>query len=87
RELVRVLAAAGEPVTATSRNISDAEVPDGVRAVRADLTDAESLRPVFDGADALFLQNGGASLSLLSPSDLLDAAKAGGVGRVVLLSS
>ncbi|MFI0085336.1 NAD(P)H-binding protein [Streptomyces bobili] len=87
RELVRVLAAAGEPVTATSRNISDAEVPDGVRTVRADLTDAESLRPVLDGADALFLQDGGTSAHLLSPRDLLDAAKAGGVGRVVLLSS
>ncbi|MFE9675458.1 NAD(P)H-binding protein [Streptomyces sp. NPDC006259] len=87
RELVRVLAAAGESVTATSRTVSDAEVPDGVRAVRADLTDAEGLRPVLDGADALFLQNGGASLPLLSPRDLLDAAKAGGVGRVVLLSS
>ncbi|MFF3846832.1 SDR family oxidoreductase [Streptomyces sp. NPDC002328] len=87
RELVRVLVDAGEQVTATSRNVSDAQVPTGVRWMRADLTDAESLGPVLDGADALFLQNGGASLPLLRGRDLLDAAKAGGVGRVVLLSS
>ncbi|MET7987785.1 MULTISPECIES: NAD(P)H-binding protein [unclassified Streptomyces] len=87
RSLVRVLAATGARVTATSRGISDADVPEGVDHARADLADAESLRPVFEGADALFLQNGGAGAHLLSPRDILDVAKAGGVGRVVLLSS
>ncbi|KQX67609.1 NAD(P)H-binding protein [Streptomyces sp. Root1310] len=87
RELVRSLAAAGERVTATSRHIAAADVPDGVRTVRSDLTDAESLRPVLDGAEALFLQNGGAALHLLRPRDLLDVAKSAGVARVVLLSS
>ncbi|MDR6978069.1 uncharacterized protein YbjT (DUF2867 family) [Streptomyces sp. 3330] len=87
RELVRSLAAAGERVTATSRHIAAADVPDGVRTVRSDLTDAASLRPVLDGADALFLQNGGAALHLLRPRDLLDVARSAGVGRVVLLSS
>ncbi|MEU1186273.1 NAD(P)H-binding protein [Streptomyces sp. NPDC005859] len=87
RELVRFLTDAGERVTATSRNISDTDVPDAVRPLRSDLTDAESLRPVLDGADALFLQNGGAGAHLLRPRDLLDVAKSAGVGRVVLLSS
>ncbi|WP_435613242.1 NAD(P)H-binding protein [Streptomyces sp. bgisy159] len=87
RELVRVLSAAGERVIATSRGVSERDVPKGVRAVRADLTDAGSLRPALDGARALFLQNGGASAPLISPRDILDAAKAGGVERVVLLSS
>ncbi|MFF8532373.1 NAD(P)H-binding protein [Streptomyces sp. NPDC015532] len=87
RSLVQVLAAAGVRVTATSRGITDAEVPEGVAYARADLADPESLRPVFDRADALFLQNGGAGAHLLSPRDILDVAKAGGVGRVVLLSS
>ncbi|MFB9733771.1 SDR family oxidoreductase [Streptomyces thermocoprophilus] len=87
RELVAELVAAGEPVTATARHITEADVPAGVRAVRADLTDADSLRPVFEGADAVFLQNGGPSLHRLSPRDLVDAAKRGGVRRVVLLSS
>ncbi|MCL7429179.1 NAD(P)H-binding protein [Streptomyces sp. YS415] len=87
RSLVQVLAAAGAQVTATSRGISDTDVPDSVQYTRADLADPESLRPVFNGADALFLQSGGASAHLLSPQDILDVAKAGGVGRVVLLSS
>ncbi|MET9134568.1 NAD(P)H-binding protein [Streptomyces antibioticus] len=87
RSLVQILAAADAQVTATSRGISDADVPDGVRYRQADLVEPESLRPVFDGADALFLQNGGPSAHLLSPRDILDVAKAGGVRRVVLLSS
>lgn len=87
RSLVQTLAAAGEQVTATSRGISDADVPEGVRHQQADLIDPESLRPVFEGADALFLQSGGPSAHLLSPRDILDVARAGGVGRVVLLSS
>jgi uncharacterized protein YbjT (DUF2867 family) len=87
RSLVQALAAAGEQVTATSRGISDADVPEGVRYQQADLIDPESLRPVFEGAEALFLQSGGPSAHLLSPRDILDVAKAGGVGRVVLLSS
>ncbi|KUO10070.1 NAD(P)H-binding protein [Streptomyces sp. DSM 15324] len=87
RSLVQALAAAGAQVTATSRGISDADVPEGVRYTRADLVEPESLRPVFDGADALFLQSGGPSAHLLRPQDILDVAKAGGVGRVVLLSS
>jgi uncharacterized protein YbjT (DUF2867 family) len=62
-------------------------VPDGVRSRPADLTDAESLRPVLDGADALFLQNTGMSAHMLSPRDILAVAKEAGVGRVVLLSS
>ncbi|EPH41836.1 putative NAD(P)H azoreductase [Streptomyces aurantiacus JA 4570] len=87
RELVRTLVAAGEQVIATSRRITDTDVPEGVRPMPADLTDAESLRRVFDGADGLFLQNGGPSAHLLSPQDILDVAKAAGIGRVVLLSS
>ncbi|WP_433326686.1 NAD(P)H-binding protein [Spirillospora sp. CA-294931] len=87
RSLVRALATAGEKVTATSRNIAELDVPEGVAFRRADLADAESLRPVFDGANALFLQNGGASAHTLNVSDILDAAKASGIERVVLLSS
>lgn len=74
--LVRALAAAGERVTATSRAISDADGLEGVRHQQADLIDPESLRPVFEGADALFLQSGGPSAHLLSPRDILDVAKA-----------
>lgn len=86
-ELVRVLAESGERVTAVSRGISGADVPEGVRYRRADLADPESLRPAFDGARALFLHDGGAGAHLLSPRDILDVAKRAGVERVVLLSS
>ncbi|MFI5896991.1 NAD(P)H-binding protein [Actinoplanes sp. NPDC051513] len=87
RPLVQALAASGEQVTAVSRGVPDPAVPDNVRHRQADLTDPESLRPILDGADALFLHDGAASAHLLSPRDILDIAKAGGVGRVVLLSS
>jgi uncharacterized protein YbjT (DUF2867 family) len=87
RPLVQALAAAGEDVTAVSRGVSDAAMPDGVRHRQADLIDPESLRLILDGADALFLHDGGASAHLLSPRDILDIAKAGGVARIVLLSS
>ncbi|WP_031106499.1 SDR family oxidoreductase [Streptomyces sp. NRRL S-146] len=87
RSLVEALAGAGEKVTATSRRVSDADLPDGVQARPADLTDADGLRPVLDGADALFLQNGGADAHLLDPGRILGAARDGGVRRVVLLSS
>ncbi|MFF0065677.1 NAD(P)H-binding protein [Streptomyces sp. NPDC005279] len=87
RPLVQALAAAGEQVTAVSRGVSSADVPEGVRHRQVNLADSASLRPVFDGADALFLHDTGAGVHLLSPQDILDIAKAGGVGRVVLLSS
>ncbi|MFD8593482.1 NAD(P)H-binding protein [Kitasatospora sp. NPDC059646] len=85
--LVRALAGSGARTTATSRNVSAADVPAHVAHHRADLADPESLRPVFDGADALFLQNGGPSAHLVDPNAVLGAAKAAGIGRVVLLSS
>jgi uncharacterized protein YbjT (DUF2867 family) len=86
RPLVQALATAGEQVAAVSRGVSGVAVAEGVRHRQADLAAPESLRPVFDGADALFLHDTGAA-HLLSPRDILDVAKAGGVGRVVLLSS
>jgi uncharacterized protein YbjT (DUF2867 family) len=87
RPLVQTLAAAGDRVTAVSRAASDESLPQGVQHRQADLTDPESLRSVLDGADALFLHDGGSSAHLLNPRDILDVAKAGGVGRIVMLSS
>lgn len=87
RPLVQALAAAGMQVTAVSRTSPGAVSPEGVRHWQADLADPESLRPVVDGAEALFLHDGGAGAHLLSPQSILDVAKAGGVGRIVLLSS
>ncbi|WP_129842448.1 NAD(P)H-binding protein [Streptomyces sp. RFCAC02] len=79
--LVRLLTDAGEEVTAVSRGEAR-DLPVGVRHVRADLADADTLRPALDGADALFLLVAGDD-----PRGVLDAARAGGVRRVVLVSS
>ena len=87
RPLVQMLTASGEKVTAVSRRVSEAAVPEGVRTVAADLTDPVGLRPAFDGADVLFLHDGGASAQVLQPRDILDVARSAGVSRVVLLSS
>ncbi|MFJ4774899.1 SDR family oxidoreductase [Streptomyces sp. NPDC088762] len=80
QELVRILAAAGEQVTAVSRR--PAEVPEGARHHQADLAEPQGLRPALEGADALFLIVAGDN-----PQGILDRARAAGIGRVVLLSS
>ncbi|MFJ9147018.1 NAD(P)H-binding protein [Streptomyces sp. NPDC102270] len=86
--LVRALVAAGEQVTAVSRGISARDMPAGVRHHQADLAEPESLVPALHRADALFLLTSGDFVSAGgSVSDVLDVARAGGVSRVVLLSS
>ncbi len=85
--LVQALAASGEKVTAVSRRITESAAPRDVRIVTADLTLPEDLRPAFEGADALFLHDGGNNAESLRPRNILDVAKSAGVRRVVLLSS
>ncbi|MEU9500015.1 NAD(P)H-binding protein [Streptomyces sp. NPDC048196] len=82
RTLVRMLVEAGERVTAVARRITEADVPQGVRVVAADLGDVESLRPALDGAEAVFLLVAGED-----PQGIVAAAKSAGVRRLVLLSS
>ncbi|WP_026404282.1 SDR family oxidoreductase [Actinomadura rifamycini] len=84
--VVRLLTGAGEKVTAVSRRIADA--PAGAVAVRADLADAETLRPALDGAGAVFLCPAGDLLAGAGdPGGLVRTIEAAGVPRVVLLSS
>lgn len=88
RPLVESLAAAGEKVTAVSRNPPSHDLPEGARHVRADLAEPDTLRPAVDGADALFILLAGDLLGGGAPAtEVLEVAKAGGVRRVVLLSS
>lgn len=82
RPLVEALLEAGEAVTAVSRG--EAAFPAGIAHVRADLAEPESLKPAFEGADRLFLLTRDPELDVVP---VLDAAKAAGIGRVVLLSS
>lgn len=86
RPLVQALAAAGAQVTAVSRRPTGADALGAVRHRQADLAEPRTLKPLLDGAEALFLLVAGAGENL-DPRDILEVAKAGGVRRVVLLSS
>lgn len=87
RPLVQALAEAGERVRAVSRGQIPTELPGKTEHVRADLAVPQTLRPAFEGAEALFLHDGGAGGPGLDPRAVLEVARAAGVGRVVLLSS
>lgn len=83
RNVVQILAAAGEQVTAVSRQpVQPSQLPPGVRHIRGDLAEPVSLKPALEGADTLFLLVAGDD-----PQGILDLAKAAGIQRVVLLSS
>ncbi|MBF6047918.1 NAD(P)H-binding protein [Streptomyces sp. NRRL B-1677] len=86
RPLTRALAEAGRQVTAVSRHA--AAVPDGVRHVAADLAEPAGLKPVLAGAEALFvLLPGDMHAAGAGPASIIAEAAAGGVRRIVLLSS
>ncbi|MFJ2752115.1 SDR family oxidoreductase [Streptomyces sp. NPDC087297] len=86
RPLTQALTEAGRHVTAVSRHT--AAVPDGARHVVADLAEPAGLRPVLAGAEALFLLLSGDLHAIGAGSvDIIGEAAAGGVRRVVLLST
>lgn len=86
RPLTQALAEAGEQVTGVSRGA--AAVPHGVRHATADMAEPTSLKPVLEGAKALFLLlSGDLHAPEARPADLIDVAASCGVRRVVLLSS
>ncbi|MFD9162588.1 SDR family oxidoreductase [Streptomyces sp. NPDC059558] len=86
RPLTQALTEAGRHVTAVSRHT--AAVPDGARHVVADLAEPAGLRPVLAGAEALFLLLSGELHATGADSvDIIGEAAAGGVRRVVLLST
>lgn len=80
-EVVRALAALGEPVRAVTRQPGRATERPGVEYVAGDLNAPESLRPALDGVRGLFLLPG-----YPGTATLLKLARAAGVERVVLLS-
>jgi uncharacterized protein YbjT (DUF2867 family) len=87
RSLVQAMVETGERVTAVSRGVTPVDLPPGTEHVRADLTEPETLRPALDGAEVLFLHDGGAGGQGFDPRAVLDVAGATGVRRVVQLSS
>jgi uncharacterized protein YbjT (DUF2867 family) len=80
-ELVRVLAEAGQPVRALSRDGRPSAVAPGAEVMTADLNDPASLRPALEGASGVFLLPGYADMA-----GIMAEAKRAGVSRVVLLS-
>ncbi|MEE1820437.1 MULTISPECIES: NAD(P)H-binding protein [unclassified Streptomyces] len=85
RTLVELLAAAGEDVTAVSRRPAEG-LPAGVAHRRGDLADVEGLKSLFDGAEAVYLLVAGLGEEL-RPREIVTAAVACGVRRIVLQSS
>ncbi|MEV2238190.1 NAD(P)H-binding protein [Micromonospora sp. NPDC049891] len=85
RTLLRALAGTGA-VTAVSRGQLPVDLPEGVHYQQADLAQPETLRPVLTGARTLFLLVSGAGAHL-DVNEILTVGRAGGVERVVLLSS
>jgi uncharacterized protein YbjT (DUF2867 family) len=80
-EVVNALAAGGHQVRALSRRAGADPRPE-VEIAAADLTDRDSLRPAFVGAEAVFLLAG-----YPDASGVLADAREAGVERVVLLST
>jgi len=86
-ELVRLLAERRETVRAVSRQIRPGEALPGVERVAADLAQREGLRPVFDGADRLFLLTANSDDMVRLQKNALEAARQAGVKHVVKLSA
>ncbi|MGW0119977.1 NAD(P)H-binding protein [Streptomyces sp. NPDC003327] len=85
RPLVEALAAAGEEVTAVSRGAAPG-LPAGVTHRRGDLADVPRLKELFEGADAAYVLVAGLG-DTLRPREIVAAAAAAGVRRLVLQSS
>ncbi|HEX2133295.1 MAG TPA: NAD(P)H-binding protein [Actinophytocola sp.] len=82
REVVAQLAAAGERVRAMSRHPARLSVPDGVEVVRGDLLEPSSMAAALAGADRMYLFP-----EPRTAVEVVAAARAAGVGRIVTLSS
>jgi uncharacterized protein YbjT (DUF2867 family) len=80
-ELVRALAAAGQPVRALTRTGREQDFPPGVQPVTGDLNQPPSMRPALTGAEAVFLYPGYQDMA-----GTLAEARQAGVRRVVLMS-
>lgn len=70
------------PVRGLTRDTARADFPDGVEAVRGDLSRPASLSGVFSGVEDLFLVTG-----VCTEAAVVRAARQAGVRRVVLVSS
>ncbi|MDR0359924.1 MAG: SDR family oxidoreductase [bacterium] len=90
--VLRILVNRGEPVRAMTRDPQripaslPASLP-GIEVARADFDDPPSLLQAVRGVDAIFLMSAPASPSARHELAMLEAARAGGVSRIVKLSA
>jgi uncharacterized protein YbjT (DUF2867 family) len=82
KHVLAELIARGVPVRASARRPEPGQFPAGVDVYAADLTDRASLAPAFDGVEQAFLY-----ASHDGVHGVIDAARAAGVERIVLMSS
>lgn len=85
--LVRLMAEAGLPVRALSRDPAEGEQLEGVEWVRADLARREELPGILEGADRLFLLTGNTEDMVRLQKNAVAAAAVAGVDHVVKLSA
>jgi uncharacterized protein YbjT (DUF2867 family) len=86
RELARELAGRSARFRVLVRDPARAAgLPDSAVRVTGDLDDPETLAPAFDSVEALFLLVPG--IGLVHTGHAIDAARAAGVRRIVLISS
>jgi uncharacterized protein YbjT (DUF2867 family) len=86
--ILRILASQGEPVRAMTRDPQ--RIPaslSGVEVARADFDDPPSLLQAVRGVDAIFLMSAPASPTARHELAMLEAARSGGVRRIVKLSA
>ena len=88
RPLIDELAAAGVPTRAANRSADKAARAKaaGLDAVSVDYARPESLSPALDGVDAVFLLSAGVQGQIEGETNVVRAAKAAGVRRIVKLS-
>ncbi|WUH97831.1 NAD(P)H-binding protein [Spirillospora sp. NBC_00431] len=84
REVVNLLAKAGERVTAVTRSPASADLPDGVRVVAGDPSSPATVASAFAGVEAILLAPRAVGAAT---ADLLALATEHGVRRAVLLSA
>ncbi|MEV5508808.1 NAD(P)H-binding protein [Streptomyces orinoci] len=84
REVIKLLAAAGQKVTAVTRTPDAARLSEGVTVHEGDPSRPQTLAPVLAGADAILLSPRAVGTAV---GDLLGLAVEHGVRRVVVLSA
>ena len=85
-QVLKFLDGHGADIRALTRTPEKAKLPAGVRAVKGDLADIDSLRAALDGVSTLFLLAPNAPDELTQAMLALNAAREAGVKGIVYLS-